>query len=381
MQPAGWATAINNRQTIHISIFIIALLTFFTSISEIQAENYIDKTLLTDLIKPEFSEEALITETADANPPTNGATKMQKPIKYSKTGYLETAKSSLVFLSEEEILQEQISGALAQGGSAIIKQNIATTDIERRARIKEEIYIVQPGDTVTSIARQFDVSVNTILWENNLSAYSIIRPGKELTILPTTGLNHTVEKNDTITKLAKTYQVEPESILESNKLLDASEIKVGQRLFIAEGLKPKPARAIRYYQPSSGFVAAPRGGKYIWPTTNYHITQYFTWRHYGLDVGNKLGQPIYASADGEVTLSSQGRWNGGYGNQIIINHGNGVKTRYAHNSYNLVNVGQKVVQGQVIAAIGSTGRSSGPHVHFEIMINNRRVNPLNYLSR
>lgn len=374
-----WTKIINNRQTIHLSIFIIALITIFTSVSKTQAENYVENTLLISLVQPEFTEEELIIETAESA--SNGETK-NIPIKYTQNGYIQASKSILVFLSEEEILKEQFTGAIAAGGTAIIKQDIATTDIDRRRRTKPEEHIVQAGDTVTGIARKYDVSVNTILWENSLSAYSIIRPDKKLIILPSSGLTHKVKKNDTIEKLAKTYQVETEAILEANNLLDGTVLKIEQVVFVPEGLKPKPTPSIRYYQPpTSGFVAAPQDGSFIWPTNGYRITQYFTWRHFGLDIGNRSGQPIYAAADGEVTISSQGRWNGGYGTQVVIEHGNGIKTRYAHNSYNLVSVGQKITQGQPIAAIGSTGRSSGSHLHFEIMVNSRRVNPLNYIGR
>jgi len=383
LNPLGkttWVTIINNRQTIHVSIAIIAVITFVTNVMTTQAENYVEETVLSSIIEPDFEEEdELITETA-GNGVTNGNGSLKKTIQYAGEGYIKPQVGLSPMRTEEEILFEQ-SGALVRGGSAIIKREVGTTELEGQPRTKPEVYIVEPGDTVSGIAQKFGVTVNTILWENNLTAYSIIKPGKELIILPATGLNHKVVKNDTVAKLAKLYQVEPEAILEANNLTEEKGLTVGQIVFVPEGLKPKPAPAVRYYQPSRQFVEAPRGGDYIWPTTSYRITQYFTWRHYGLDIGNRTGEPVYAAADGEVVISSQGKWNGGYGNQVVIDHGNGIQTRYAHNSYNIVKVGDRVTQGQPVAAIGSTGRSSGPHVHFEVMIGNRRENPLNYLKR
>jgi murein DD-endopeptidase MepM/ murein hydrolase activator NlpD len=373
-------TFINNRQTIHAGIFVMAAMTIFVNITETNAESYVEGTLLNKLVTQEFPEEELIIEGADS---VATEVTIKKQVKYTGNGYISVQPKSQGEISEADFLDTQ-NISLARDGSAILTQEVATTKIDQNTRTDAELYIVESGDTVTSIAKKFDISISTILWENNLSAYSIIRPGKELVILPATGINHTVAKGDTIASLAKKYQVEPDAILESNRILNEDDIRVNQLVFIPEGLKPQPApspQVDRAQTPKQSFSAAPTGGDFIWPTNSYTITQYFTWRHFGIDIGNKSGQPVYASAEGVVELSSQGKWNGGYGNQVVINHGNGFKTRYAHNSYNLVSAGETVTQGQAIAAVGSTGRSSGPHSHFEIMYNGRRVNPFNYVSR
>ena len=124
--------------------------------------------------------------------------------------------------------------------------------------------------------------------------------------------------------------------------------------------------------------AQPIAGKLNWPTTSKRITQYFLgWRHSGLDIGVKVGQPVYAANDGVVITSG---WNsGGYGYYVIIDHGNGFHTLYAHNSKNYVTKGERVKKGDVISASGSTGRSTGPHLHFEVRVNGNKVNPLDYL--
>lgn len=360
----------------------MAALTMFVNITESNAESYAQSTLLNRLVTQEFPEEELIIENATS---VADEIALKKQVKYTSVGYIGVQPKSQGELSEADLYSGQ-NVAIARAGSAVVKSEIATTRLEQDTRTEPISYVVEDGDTVTSIAKKFDISINTILWENNLSAYSIIRPGKELVILPTTGINHSVKSGDTIASLARTYQVEPESILEANNILNENDIRANQIVFIPEGLKPAPAPAPRITPtkpvvPKQTFADAPQGGDYIWPTNSYRITQYFTYAHFGVDVGNKTGEPIYASADGVVELASQGKWNGGYGNQIVIDHGNGFKTRYGHASYLLVETGEEVTQGQVIAAIGSTGRSTGPHLHFEVMYNGRRENPFNYLSR
>jgi len=125
-------------------------------------------------------------------------------------------------------------------------------------------------------------------------------------------------------------------------------------------------------------VAAPAGSGYIWPTQERRINQYYGLRHTGLDIHGKIGYPNYAAKAGTVKTSQCG-WNGGYGCYVILDHGGGVTTLYAHNSKLMVSVGDKVSQGDVVGLLGSTGRSTGPHLHFEIRINSKRANPLQYI--
>jgi len=125
-------------------------------------------------------------------------------------------------------------------------------------------------------------------------------------------------------------------------------------------------------------VAAPAGSGYLWPAGVRYISQYFGWRHTGLDIAGKIGTGLYASRAGTVTRSQCG-WNGGYGCYIIIDHGNGITTLYGHASRLYVSVGEYVSQGQTFAAMGSTGRSTGSHLHFEVRVNGARQNPLRYI--
>jgi murein DD-endopeptidase MepM/ murein hydrolase activator NlpD len=260
-------------------------------------------------------------------------------------------------------------------------------------RIRPEEYIVQPGDTVTSIANRFGVSINTILWENKLSPTDLIRPGQKLIILPVTGVSHKVKKGETIEQLAKIYGVFKEEILEFNGLSEKEALVPGQLLIIPGGVPPflSPRSPTRVSQPSRLTVpskpsktlpppkSVPAGLAFIWPVDTWRITQYFSWRHPAIDLAGPVGSPIYAVREGVVVLVEK-RYTG-YGWQVMIDHENGFKTRYAHLSEIFVSPGQRVEKGEIIGLRGSTGRSSGPHLHFEIDAYGRRVNPLDYLGR
>lgn len=282
-------------------------------------------------------------------------------------------------------LADAPSTALLSGtGDALIKPDLPGTDITPKPRDTIITYAVRDGDTISEVAEQFNVSTNTILWANNIGPRDFIKPGQELVILPVTGVTHTITRGDTLNAIATRYRAKPEDILEINKLANASELVIGAKVVIPDGLPPAPARPVAV--PASGladlgsiFKPAPAAaGTFNWPTTSRNITQYFRgWRHTGIDIGNKTGQPIYAADGGVVTTSG---WNsGGYGYHVIIDHGNGIQTLYAHASKLNVERGDRVDKGDVIAAVGSTGRSTGPHVHFEIRVSGNRANPLDYL--
>ena len=264
----------------------------------------------------------------------------------------------------------------------------AAPDLETPTTRRAEpvTYTVQPGDVLGKIAEQYGVSVNTILWENSLSWNSTIRPGQKLTILPDSGINYEIKSGDTVLAIAKKYQTEAKEVVEVNKLADASDIQIGDLLFIPNGVKPtavvssykpKPAPVAVYTdQEVPPAAATDTGTKLLWPLTSHRITQYYHWGHSGLDVGDKTGNPIYAAEAGKVERSG---WSRGYGYNVVINHGNGIKTVYGHASQLLVKAGEAVSRGQTIALIGNTGWSTGPHLHFEVRVNEVRKNPLNYI--
>jgi murein DD-endopeptidase MepM/ murein hydrolase activator NlpD len=294
--------------------------------------------------------------------------------------------------AESTLGVQEISG-ISTGGSAVTKPTIIVSGpgtyqpgVIDRSDITT--YTVQPGDVIGAIASRFGISVNTILWANDLTARSYIRPGDVLKILPHTGLTHVVKRGDTVKNIANKYQVSTETLIAANHLeADGRDIVVGEELFVPDGIKPVPAYVAPVVVRNTTFrdiaapvpsVTAPAGSNYVWPSEVRYISQYFGLHHTGIDIAGPIGKQIYAAAVGTV-IKSQCGYNGGYGCHVIIDHGNGIHTLYAHAAQLLVSVGEEVTQGQVIALMGSTGHSTGPHVHFEVRVNGKFQNPLRYV--
>lgn len=246
-------------------------------------------------------------------------------------------------------------------------------------------YSVQEGDTLGSIADKFGITVNTILWQNDLGSADSIKTGEVLQILPVTGMAHKVEKGDTIESIAKKY-----GLPSSQPIIDfpfntftndeTFALAIGQTIIVPNGVKPQ---AGQYYAqaipvqitPNAGSVVA--SGLFVWPTQGI-ITQGYYWYHPGVDIANPAAPNILAADAG--TIVAEGWDSTGYGNRIIIDHGNGMQTLYAHMSAFYVTLGQTVSRGAAIGRMGSTGHSTGTHLHFEIRQNGLRLNPLNYLK-
>jgi murein DD-endopeptidase MepM/ murein hydrolase activator NlpD len=269
--------------------------------------------------------------------------------------------------------------------STLIKPNYATRDAGRNRDI--QTYTVQSGDTISKIASSFGVSVQTVMYENKLTENDYIKPGQVLKILPTTGIKHTVANGETLESIAKKYQVDLESILEFNQIEVPDDIDVGEELIIPNGkVEITPTRQTRIAQYNTRNVkqvAVPNdfagGSELVWPIGIRSITQYFSSRHKALDISNSQRPQFWAAGDGIVELSG---WDGAYGNSVVINHGQGLKTRYAHASELYVTAGDHVTSGQIIGRVGNTGRAygaTGNHLHFEIVLNGVKVNPLKYV--
>jgi LysM repeat protein len=263
-------------------------------------------------------------------------------------------------------------------------------------RTQIEQYVVQQGDTLSDIADKFGISIATILWENKLTVHDFIQPGQTLSILPTSGITYKVKSGDTIAKIAADNGVDPNDIKSWNNISDDTVIALGQSLIIPGGKiapppapKPKP-KAIA--SPLKVFTRPPDAvdsgdTDMVWPTTSHIITQpYGIWSrvdhgiHTGVDLGAPTGTPIFAADDGIVTHSGCGKSCAtGYGYYVDIDHGNGITTRYGHTSARFVAVGEQVHRGETIALMGSTGHSTGPHLHFEVRVNGHYTNPLPYI--
>ncbi len=258
------------------------------------------------------------------------------------------------------------------------------------ARTETETYRVQSGDTLGGIADQFGLNLSSLLWANNLSARSLIRIGQELKIPPVDGVYYTVKKGDTVAKIAKTYGADADKILSFNHLDGATPLKVGSELVLPGGeppaapvvvVRPAPVTSLFTPKPADQTAPAARGsstgkGTWVWPTDWRVITQYFGWKHTGIDIDGDFTTRSFAAADGTVIYSG---WRNGYGNTVEIDHGGGIITRYGHHSKLYVKVGDLVKAGDVIAQTGTTGRSTGTHLHFEVIKNGKFQNPLEYI--
>ena len=226
------------------------------------------------------------------------------------------------------------------------------------------VYSVREGDTVQTIAKLFNVSPNTIIWANDLRKKSI-KEGDILVILPINGIRHTIKKGDTLKSVAKLYSADVEDIELFNGLIENSALAIGETLIVPEGEIAEPVVKKVAPKTTTKAKSAVYSGYYLRPLVAGIKTQGVHGRN-GVDIAAPIGTAVRASAQGVVILAKLGAWNGGYGNYVVIQHPNGTQTLYGHLSTVYVNQGQSVEQGVTIGAVGNTGRSSGPHLHFEI---------------
>lgn len=257
------------------------------------------------------------------------------------------------------------NGALLATGPAG-EDEIATT---RLTNGEISVYTVRPGDSLSQIAEMYSVTTNTILWANDISDPATIQPGDTLVILPIVGVQHTITDGDTLQSITKKYEGDEEEILAYNQLDSAEELTVGEQIVIPGGrIESAPAKSSSVAaapQPVSQSGSVSSGNGFSHPAPGTVRTQGIH-GYNAVDFGGSIGTPILAAAAGEVIVSKPSGWNGGYGTYIVIRHPNGTQTLYAHNNQNYVGVGEYVTAGQTIGTIGNSGRSTGPHVHFEV---------------
>lgn len=295
-----------------------------------------------------------------------------------------------VYIPADSRLALLTSGGTAVAVAPSITGALREESRPRRIRTDVQTYVVQSGDTVSTIAAEFGLLQNTLLWANNMTTRSVIRPGQQLKILPVDGVMYSVKKGDTLSKLAKNFSVSEADITTYNKLEDEAPLSVSQDLIIPGGrpqaapvptqiARATPAPIIEVIKDALGRPGSSPDStsiSMIWPTSGKVITQYWGWKHTGVDIDGHYDSPIYASESGVVEVSGWGR---GYGIQAVLNHENGYKTRYAHMSKIFVSSGDRVTKGDVIGMVGTTGNSTGTHLHFEIYLNGARKNPLLYV--
>lgn len=229
------------------------------------------------------------------------------------------------------------------------------------------VYTVREGDSLSQIAEMFDVTTNTIMWANDLTRVTDIRPGDTLVILPIAGVRHIVKSGDTISSIASKYESDADEIVSYNQLESETDLVVGSTLIIPGGALH--AAPVKSSTRSTGVASSPAesagSGWLVHPAPGSVRTQGIH-GYNAVDLAAGAGSPIRAAAAGEVIVAKSSGWNGGYGNYVVIRHSNGVQTLYSHLSSLNVGVGSYVNQGQVIGGMGSTGRSTGTHLHFEV---------------
>lgn len=280
---------------------------------------------------------------------------------------------------------------VAQDNSSLINPALATTNTGVAPRTDIVHHTVTGGETLGAIAELYGVSTNTIRWANNITG-DIIKPGQDLVVPPVTGVIYRVAGGDTLLSIAKKYKADADTVVDFNKLASAEAITEGQTLILPDGVVPPPVAPTpspttsvgsryAYTVPGANVSDTPpsnapgSGTGLLWPGLSHRINQYFKWRHTGVDIDGDTGNPIYAAAAGRVVTAG---WGNGYGLHVVIDHGNGMQTLYGHASKVYVHVGDYVNKGQSIAAIGCTGRCTGPHIHFEVRMGGRFQNPLSY---
>lgn len=271
------------------------------------------------------------------------------------------------------------------------------------------VHTVKDGESLQKLSERYGVSVETIRWANGLAAGTPIRPGQELLVLPVDGVVHVVRRGQTIGRIAQLYDISIETI-ERQNAIKGGFIVAGEELIIPGGKPLIASAAVAAVNPTLRFADAlpskaitlqlnvpggtPRPGiapsvsavlsqtLLQLPCANCLITQGFRPGHYAVDIQTRGGGPIFAAEEGTVIRADYG-WQGGYGNVIEVDHGNGLVTLYAHNKKLYVGVGDRVKRGQVIAEMGNSGLVHGPtgiHIHFEVRMNGVKKNPMLYID-
>lgn len=302
------------------------------------------------------------------------------------------AFSEADFAMEYTAFQAMPSTIIADDSGFIIPVNPQTGEADRSQMSDKATHTVQSGETLSVIAETYGLKTSTLMWENNLGASSVLKVGQTLVIPPVDGVTHEVKSGQTLSKIAALYEIEEDLIIKQNSLGEGG-VTAGQAIFIPGGEQiapPAPVVDSSYRSTTStptarvaldSTNATPTAGKFLIYPTRGKITQGYYSYHRAIDIADSSKPPIWAAAAGTVVKASSGTYGGGYGNHVIIDHGNGIQTLYAHMDYLTVSNGQYVTQGEVIGRMGNTGRvygRTGIHLHFEVRDNGVKQVPSYY---
>jgi murein DD-endopeptidase MepM/ murein hydrolase activator NlpD len=278
---------------------------------------------------------------------------------------------------------DSLSETLTINDESLKKAAVPFTVAQERARQTIERYVVEPGDTVLGIAAKYGLQPESIQWANSDIEQNpdLLQIGDELNILPVDGVLHTVAAGDTLSSVASKYKADVDAIVgyAGNEIADATApLAVGRQIVVPGGEKPYVARTVVAYSGPIPASAIKGTGSFTWPASG-SVTQQFWGGHRAVDIGSWTGAPVKAADSGYV-VAAGGGWNGGYGNHVIVDHGNGFVTLYAHLNSIYVRAGENVARGQHVGSLGNTGNSTGPHLHFEIRYQGVPRNPFSYLQ-
>lgn len=281
---------------------------------------------------------------------------------------------------------------IADNDGYLLKINPQTGSSSRIGLTDYAVHTVESGETLSAISVRYGLKAETIMWENNISNVNSIKSGQKLLIPPVDGISYTAMKGDTLEKISKKYNIVGDAIVAQNAL-NSTTISEGQSLFLPNarpigGAKTTVVAAKNVGTAGkqavgnlTGSDSVPVGAKpFIYPTSG-KITNGFKRGHYAIDIADRSKPAVWAAGSGTVIKASSGTWGGGYGNHIIIDHGDGLQTLYAHLDHLTVANGDTVSSGQVIGQMGNTGRvygATGIHLHWEVIKNGVKQYPGNY---
>jgi murein DD-endopeptidase MepM/ murein hydrolase activator NlpD len=354
-------------------------------------------TLLLPFVKKPFG----VKQAINTYTPASQSQILKKAAGFMLFFVLITSFAPNIAFSENDFGMEQTSyqavgsTIIADDSGFLVPVNPQTGQSDRSEMSDKISHTVQSGETLSVIASSYGLKTSTLMWENNVGADSTLKVGQQLVIPPVDGVTHQVKSVQTVEKIAALYEVEEASIVKQNGL-DGKTISAGDSVFVPGGEQIAPAPVVTTSQYRSdgvvrtttatrvaleGTDAAPAAGKSIIYPTRGSITQGYYSSHRAIDIGDRSKPPVWAAAGGTVIKASSGTWGGGYGNHVIIDHGDGMQTLYAHLDYLTVSEGQYVAQGEVIGRMGNTGRVygvTGIHLHFELRIDGVKQVPSYY---
>jgi murein DD-endopeptidase MepM/ murein hydrolase activator NlpD len=375
------------RYAAHLAMVLLAILAFFASPLDLSTHDtgWLPRPMPTIAPVLSFRGYQMVQESSSGRG-GEGEFTSSEPISDSQTlSSFRTASLSPADRRPQVTRPRSSLQSLVTGG--LLRAPVFHTTIPERLRREVITYVVERGDTVGAIAVKFGLEAETVMWANGNLAQNpdLLRPGQELVILPIDGVYHTVVQAETLEKIAAKYKAEVQSIIDcSYNGLDpeAPVIAPGDKLIVPGGIRPYVARSVSAYKGPIPENAERGTGVFSWPTSG-RLTDRYGFKtlsgrwHNGLDISSRAGSPVYAADSGFVTFA--GWTDGGYGNLVVIDHRNGYVTRYAHLQTYYVTAGQSVAKGTQIATMGSTGNSTGSHLHFEVWHKGVRKNPEMYL--